>query len=145
MALVQFNPHLGLTDLRDNINRLFDTAFPSGWSSGSESADWQPSVDAYEKDGETVVRAELPGVKKEDISVDIREGTLMIQGKRTNEEEIDEGGYYRRERFSGSFQRALPLPRDVEPDHVKANYRDGVLEVRILASELNTAKRIPIE
>lgn len=145
MTLVRYNPNRSLTSLRDNINRIFDMSFPGDWEEGREAAQWRPSVDIYEKNGETVVHAELPGVKREDISLDMKDSVMIIKGKRTSEEEIDEDGYYRKERHFGSFQRTIPLPEAIDPDQVKANYRDGVLEVRIPQSESTGMRRIPID
>jgi HSP20 family protein len=118
--------------------------FPADWEEGREAAQWRPSVDIYEKNGETVVHAELPGVKKEDISLNMKDSVMTIKGKRTSEEEIDEDDYYRKERHVGSFQRAIPLPEVIDPDQVKANFRDGVLKIRIPQSQSAGMRRIPI-
>jgi len=145
MTLVRYNPNRSLTSLRDNINRIFDMTFSADWEEGRELAQWRPSVDIFEKNGETVVHAELPGVKKEDISLDMKDSVMTIKGKRTSKEEIDEDGYYRKERRFGSFQRNIPLPEAIDPDQVKASYRDGVLEVRIPQSESAGMRRISID
>ncbi|HZS00411.1 MAG TPA: Hsp20/alpha crystallin family protein [Chloroflexota bacterium] len=92
---------------------------------------WAPRADVYEKDGAIVVKAELPGVKKEDISITLEAGDLVIRGERKAEHEVKEDAYYRMERTYGSFLRRLPLPEGVDPDKVQATYADGVLEVRV--------------
>jgi HSP20 family protein len=145
MTLARYNPNRSLTSLRDNINRIFDMTFPADWEEGREAAQWRPSVDIFEKNGETVVHAELPGVKKEDISLDMKDSVMTIKGKRASEEEIDEDGYYRKERRFGSFQRIIPLPEAIDPDQVKANYRDGVLEIRIPQSQSTGMRQISID
>jgi HSP20 family protein len=145
MSLVRYNPERRLTSLRDNINRIFDMTFPTEWGDDREFAQWRPSVDMYEKDGEMVVHAELPGVKKEDISLDMNDSVMTIKGKRKSEEEIEEDGYYRKERRFGSFQRSIPLPEAIDPEQVKANYRDGVLEIRIPQSESAGMRQISID
>jgi len=145
MAIVRYSPYRGLTTLRDNINRMFDMAFPFEHPETGEVAQWRPTVDIYDQNGETVVRAELPGVNKEDISLDINDGVMNIKGERSSEEEVEEGSYYRKERLSGSFQRSVPLPEPVDADQVKATYKDGVLEVRVPKTEETGARRISIE
>jgi HSP20 family protein len=145
MTLARYNPNRSLTSLRDNINRIIDMTFPADWEEGPGVAQWRPSVDIYDKEGETVVHAELPGVKKEDISLDVQDGVMTIKGKRISEEEIDEDGYHRKERRYGSFLRTIPLPEEIDPDQVKANYREGVLEVRIPRSKPSGMRRISID
>lgn len=92
---------------------------------------WAPTVDAFEKDGTFVVKAELPGVKKEDVRVTLNEGLLTIEGKRQEEQEVKEADYHARERFSGSFRRAFALPDGVDAGKISAEYKDGVLEVQV--------------
>jgi HSP20 family protein len=107
---------------------------------------WAPRVDAYEQNGNFVVKAELPGVKKEDIKLTLEDGDLVIQGERKSESEVREEDFYRVERSYGSFYRRLPLPFEAKPEHLKANYSDGVLELRIPkpAGSKPEAKRIPV-
>jgi HSP20 family protein len=92
---------------------------------------WAPRADVYEKDGDLMVKAELPGVKKEDIQVSMDDGDLVIKGERKVESEVKEENYYRMERTYGSFMRRLPMPEQAEADKIQAKYADGVLEVRI--------------
>ena len=92
---------------------------------------WAPTADAYEQDGTLVVKAELPGVKKEDVSVTLDQGILTIAGHRQEEQEQKEARYYTCERFSGSFQRAFGVPEGIDPKAVKADFKDGVLEVHV--------------
>jgi HSP20 family protein len=92
---------------------------------------WAPRVDVFEKSGEIVVKAELPGVEKEDVKVSIQDDDLLIEGERHAEKEIKEEDYYRMERAYGSFYRRLPMPTGVTADQIKASFTDGVLEIRI--------------
>ena len=92
---------------------------------------WTPRADVFEKDGAIVVKAELPGVNKEDIAITLDDGDLVIRGERKAEHEVKEDAYYRMERTYGSFQRRLALPAGVEPEKIEASYADGVLQVRI--------------
>lgn len=107
---------------------------------------WVPRVDVFEKNGDLVVKAELPGVKKDDIHVEMDEGDLVIRGERSAESEVKEDDYYRMERSYGSFLRRLALPDGVDAGQVKATFTDGVLEV-IVPKPVAAAKepaRIPV-
>ncbi len=92
---------------------------------------WPPAVDVIEKDNQIIVKADLPGVKKEDVSAAIEDGALVIRAERRQEEDVKKEGYRRMERSYGRFERILPLPEGVDAEGVKASYRDGVLEVTI--------------
>lgn len=94
-----------------------------------------PRVDLYETDGELVAKVELPGVKKEDVEVEHEDGQLVIRGKTHREEEVNEAGVYRRERYHGEFQRVVPLPVEIDEEHITATFEDGVLEVRAPKTE----------
>jgi HSP20 family protein len=92
---------------------------------------WAPSTDVYEQDGSMVVKAELPGLKKEDIEVSLDRGDLVIRGERSGEREVQDERYFRMERTYGSFYRRIPLPAEVREDQITARYTNGVLEVRV--------------
>jgi HSP20 family protein len=92
---------------------------------------WMPTVDAFEKNGNLVVKAELPGVQKDDIALTLEGNDLVLRGERKTESEVKEEEYYRTERSYGSFYRRLPLPFEVQPEAITAAYTDGVLEVQI--------------
>lgn len=109
-------------------------------------AAWAPRADAYQADGGLVIKAELPGVKKDDIRLTVGDGVLTIQGTRQEEKEVKEGRSYMAERFSGSFARSFALPEGVDTNAITAAYNDGVLEVRVpLPAQAKTeATTIPI-
>lgn len=90
-----------------------------------------PQLDVYKKDNELVVKADLPGMKKEDIQVMLEEGDLILKGERKEETEVEKEGYYRAECMYGTFYRRLPLGFEVPPDKIAAKFIDGVLEVRL--------------
>ena len=92
---------------------------------------WMPTIDVYEKDNRLMVKAELPGMNKEDIDVHIDQGDLVIKGERKLEREVKDEDFYRMERSYGSFYRRVPLGFDADPSQVSAKYNDGVLEVSI--------------
>lgn len=97
---------------------------------------WTPDIEAFERTGEFVVRADLPGMTKDDVKVEVSDGELVIQGERKEEKEQKEKGYYASERSYGSFYRALPLPAGVKTDEAKATFKDGVLEIAFPAGKL---------
>ena len=100
---------------------------------------WSPEVEVFERDGQLTVRADLPGVTKDDVKVEIIEGALTISGERKDEKEEKGEGFYRTERTYGSFFRRLPLPEGVKTDEAAATFKNGVLEVTLPAPkrELN--------
>src|ERR1700729_4176575 len=121
-------PTLGrLTDLREEIDRLFEAPL----ARGSELLGWTPAFDVYEEKDNFVVKAELPGMKKEDINVSLHDGNLIISGERKNEAKGDGAEVYRAERYFGKFQRVVALPAKVAASTVKAEYKDGILTVTL--------------
>ena len=104
-------------------------SWPREWGDGQ----WRPNIEMFEKDGQLVVRADLPGLTKNDVKVDITEGALTIQGERKKEHEEKGETFYRSERSYGGFYRLVPLPEGVSPESVNATFHDGVLEVTMKA------------
>jgi len=148
MAIVKWDPWATLPTLQDRINRIFEESFPAH-SSAKEGevslCDWRPTVDTYEEDDTIVINAELPGVNKDDVSIDIKDNVLTIKGVRNFEQKVKEENYYRRERCYGKFHRAFTLPDAVEPNKIEASYKDGVLKVKIPKAEEVSSKRIEIK
>jgi HSP20 family protein len=103
-----------------------------------------PPVDIYENDDALVVKAELPGFSKEDITVELKDNTLMLRGERKRETEMKEGDYHRMERTYGAFQRSFALPTTVDQQKVTAAYKDGVLELSLPKVEAAKPKRVAI-
>ncbi len=148
MALVRWDPWTTLPSLQDRINRLFEEAFPARTGAREEETalfDWRPAVDTYEEGDKIVIKAELPGVKKEDVSIDVKDSVLTIKGERKHEENINEDNYYRRESAYGKFQRAFTLPDAVDPEQIEATYKDGVLKVSVPKAEESKTKKIEIK
>ncbi len=104
-----------------------------------------PAVDVYEEKDDVVIKAEIPGFSKEDISVQVSDSTLTIKGEKKREEEVKEDDYYRCERSFGAFTRAVDLPCDVKADQVKASFKNGVLEVRLPKTEEAKKKAITVK
>jgi HSP20 family protein len=139
-------PMRSFSSLQDEMNRLFDQFFRGG--TGEEAGwgmrPWAPPVDIYETDDAVVLKAELSGVSKEDVSIEIQHNTLLLRGERKHEAEVKEDNYHRVERAYGTFQRSFVLPTAVDQEHVQATYQDGVLELRLPKSEAARPKRIAI-
>jgi HSP20 family protein len=132
-----------LSTFRDEIDRLFDSPIATVARTSQFLNSWAPAIDLYEDKDNFVIKAEVPGVTKEDIAVSLHDGALSISGERKGEEKYQESGVYRAERFLGRFQRTVILPKAVEAEKVKANYKDGVLTVTLPKTE--EAKPKPIE
>jgi HSP20 family protein len=117
----------------DEIDRLFeDFGVGHRWSSSlsrSGAELWAPQIDVFQRSNELVIRADLPGMSKEDVKVDVTEDALTIEGERRSEREEERQGVYRSERSYGSFHRVVPLPPGTITDQAKASFRDGVLEI----------------
>jgi HSP20 family protein len=110
--------------------------------------DFVPDMEVVEKDGQLLVRADLPGLKPEDVRVDVADGMLTLQGERKQEKEERREGFYRSERNYGMFYRALPLPEGVNADNVKATFKNGVLEVAVplpMKPEVAKGRKIEIK
>jgi HSP20 family protein len=117
-------PAMGrLTDLRSEIDRLFEAPL----ARTSEFLGWTPAFDVYEEQDNFVVKAELPGMKKEDINVSLQDGILIISGERKGETKDEGAEVFRAERYFGKFQRTVSLPATVAVNNVKAEYKDGIL------------------
>ncbi|HEV2128270.1 MAG TPA: Hsp20/alpha crystallin family protein [Thermomicrobiales bacterium] len=131
----RWDPFAMFTELEAEMDRMFGQRLPAFLPirryTGALGEGWAPSTDVFEKDGDIVVKAELPGVRKDDINVSVEQGSLVIKGERTAEEEVKEENFYRSERFTGAFYRRFPLPQGVDEDKSTADYTDGVLEVHV--------------
>jgi HSP20 family protein len=143
MALVRWDPSREVDTLQAEMNRLFDGFF--GDETGQRTRRWMPAMDLVETKDHLVLRADLPGMTEDDVSLEIKDGVLTISGERKSEHEDETEGYYRFERASGSFSRSLTLPRGVSPDSVSASFDNGVLEVRIPKPEERKPHRVAIE
>jgi HSP20 family protein len=104
-----------------------------------------PAIEVYEEKDDVVVKAELPGMRKEDLEVNISDNFLTIKGEKKKEEEVEEKGYYYSERSYGSFTRTVEIPKDIQPDKVRASFKDGVLEVRLPKTEEAKRKEVKIK
>jgi len=128
--------------LSDDMERIFEDTwgarrFPRLFRTPAlPDTRWTPDIEAFERKGEFVVRADLPGMTKDNVKVEVLDGELMIQGERKEEKEQKEKGYYAAEGSYGAFYRAIPLPEGVKADEAKASFKDGVLEIAMPAGKL---------
>lgn len=143
-ALTRWDPFAELRDLQREMDRLFESFFGRTRAEVAE-AGWSPLVDIYETKDNLVVKAELPGVKPEEVEVNIVGDTLTLKGERKQEKEVSEEGYYHRELAYGAFQRSLALPQMVDPGKVKATFKNGVLEIILPKKEEAKPKAIKVE
>jgi HSP20 family protein len=133
-----------LFGLRDDLDRLFDGF--GEWPVASQLlSGWNPALDLYQDKDNVYVKAELPGMKKEDIDVSLHDGVLSISGERKTEEKHKDAETYRSERFVGRFHRSITLPASVKADSVKAGYKDGILTITLPKSEEAKPKQIEIK
>jgi HSP20 family protein len=130
--------------LQNRISQLLDDVLPATEKEEMAFFNWQPLVDTIERDNEIEIRAELPGIKKDDISIDVRNNVLTLSGERSYDEDVDEENFYRRERFYGKFQRAFTLPENVDANNIDAQYDEGVLKVTVPKTGESRAKKIEI-
>jgi len=131
--------------LQQRLNRLFeDTFLPLGAEPFSMAA-WSPSCDIYETENEIVVKAEIPGLKKEDVKLSVQDNVLTLSGERKFEEETKKENYVRVERGYGSFTRSFTLPAYVDATKISAEFKDGLLEVKLPKSEAAKPKEVEIK
>jgi HSP20 family protein len=128
MALVRWEPAREVDSLQSEVNRVFDAFFGNGTS---RTRRWVPPMDLVETDSDLVLRADLPGLTRDDVEIEIKDGTLTVSGERKSQHEEESEGYYRVERAFGRFSRSLTLPEGIDAESVVAEFADGVLEVRI--------------
>ena len=139
----KWEPFRELVTMRDDMDRLFDVFF-SPQPHIMEDL-WRPSIDIEENNGNLMVKAELPGMDKKDIKVVVKDDMLTISGERKRENETKEKTFHRIERSYGQFRRMIRLPAEVDPDKVKATYKDGILNVTLPKPESMKPKHIDVE
>ena len=146
MALVKWDPFRDVAELQNRINRMFDESFGRSRELDAEMSlrSWRPAVDIFETENGIVVAAELPGVVKENVSVEVKDEVLTIKGERLANPKIKEESYYRRERLYGPFKRTFTLHQNIQPDLIKATFKDGILEIEIPSPLKEQPKQITV-
>ncbi len=132
-------------DFEDLFEEFDDLVGPSSMERERRFSRWTPRLETYHEDGNYVIKADLPGVNPKDVQVTVEGDRLVIQGERKTDKEIKRADYRRREAFYGTFRRAIPLPKGLKPEKIKAKYRDGVLEISAPVDESQLPKRIKVE
>ena len=151
-AIAPGRPFMGLTRWEAEMDRMMDEFFgrrmrswlPERWLSRDEEIT-NPSIDIYQEKDDIVVKAELPGMDKSDIEVNISDSHLVLRGEKKKEEKVEDKNYYRCERSYGAFLRTVELPAEVQADKVKASFKNGILEVRLPKTEEAKNKEIKVK
>jgi HSP20 family protein len=146
MAIVRLEPLRELASIQNEMNRLFGTVFEpaQGANGGGALRRWMPAMDLVETEDQFVLRADLPGLGEEDVSIEVEDGVLTVSGERRAEHEQSKEGYHRVERAFGAFSRSLTLPEGVDAESVAASFDRGVLEIRIPKPEQRKPRKISI-
>jgi HSP20 family protein len=145
MAIVRWDPARDIDSLQGDMNRLLDSFFGRREAGQASTARrWVPAMDLAETDDQLVLRADLPGLQREDIEIEVKDNVLTIAGERKAEHESKGEGYHRIERSFGRFSRSLGLPRGIDAGSVTASFENGVLEVRMPKPEERKATRVEI-
>ena len=152
-AVTPWRPFMDLTRWERDMDRMMEDFFgrrarpwlPTRWFGNEQMDLTDPAVDMFEEKDDIVVKAEIPGMEKNNIEVNLTDHTLTIKGEKKKEDEVKKENNYRSERSYGSFLRTLPLPADVQGDKVKANFENGVMEVRLLKTEAAKAKEVKVK
>jgi HSP20 family protein len=143
-TLVRWEPFREFAALQNEMSRLVNT-----WAGGEDNGNggtrsWVPSVDVWETDADVVYAFDLPGIPEDKISVEVEDATLTVTGERERTEKTEGDRFYRYERRFGAFERAIGLPQGVKEDEIKADYKHGVLEIRVPKPEQAKPRRIQI-
>jgi len=133
MALVKWDPFRDVAELQNRINRMFDDSFGPSRDREDEvnMCAWRPAVDIYETETGVILSVDLPGVGKEDVSVEVKDNILTLKGERSPKTEVKQEAYYRQERCYGTFQRSFTLHHNIQPHLIKATFKNGMLEIEI--------------
>jgi HSP20 family protein len=144
MALVRFEPFRELAALQNEMGRWMSTLAGATTPGNGQSSNWLPAVDVWETDNEVVLSFDLPGIPEDKITVELDDNVLTVSGERERTQEHTSERFYRFERRFGTFSRSVTLPAGVTEGDITANYKDGVLEVRVPKPEEQKPKRIRV-
>ncbi len=147
MALIRWEPVREISTIQNEMNRLFNSFFDTPTAPGGNGTGlrrWVPAMDLVETTDDFVLKADLPGLREEDVSIEVEDNVLTISGERKSEHEERKEGYYRVERAFGRFSRSLTLPEGVNPEAVTANFEHGVLEIHVPKPEAKKPRKVAI-
>jgi len=148
MAIVRWRPMRDMMNVQDEMNRLFDRFFGKElWDEDEQLSqmNWFPVVDIKENKDEFTVFAELPGMNKEDVHITFTDGKLVVEGERKKEQEENEANYHRVERSYGKFCRTFQLPSGIQANKIAADFKDGILKIKLPKSEEVKPKEIEVK
>ena len=141
MSLVRWEPFRDLLSLQQRLNRGFESARQT---SEEQLGTWAPAVDIYETEKEIVLKADLPGLKLEDVDISLNNNVLSVRGERRFEKEVKDDNYHRVERAYGNFVRTFTLPNTVNVEQIEASYENGVLKIAMPKREEARPKQIKV-
>jgi len=144
-GLRTWEPFRELNTLHDEMDRFFASLWPNGEREAAVGAVWAPAIDVYEEKDRYVIKAELPGVKREDVTLSVEQDVLTIKGERRYEKEEKEEGFLRKESVYGTFQRTLQLPQSVKTEAVNAEFKEGVLKISLPKADVAKSREIKID
>lgn len=144
-SLRTWDPFTEFEGLTRRMEQLFDELFPRTREARLSERLWTPAVEVYEKDNSYIVEVDLPGLKKDDVSITVEENTLSIQGERKLKSEIKEEDFHRSERFYGKFTRSFLLPNNVDREKIQADFTDGILTIELPKREVDIKRTVKIK
>ncbi len=146
MTIIKWDPFRNVAALQDRINRMFEDSFAQTGRSDDEISAyaWKPNVDIYEVDEGIIIKADLPGVNKEDVSVEVRDNLLTLKGFRLEDPDVGDQCYYCKERGFGTFHRAFTLQYNVQPETIRASFKNGVLKISVPEPEEEKPRKIRV-
>ncbi len=146
-SLITWNPYQELSNWHRDIDDLFRRFFPGDNEETNQvpMSHWMPATEAFDKDGQYIIRADVPGVGPSEVEVSVLNDTLTIKGERKRSNEVKEKDYHYTETAYGSFERRVALPKGIDPEKIAAKFVNGVLEVSMPLPQSPTAKKVPIE
>ncbi len=149
MTIVRWEPFRDLVNLQDRMNRLFGETYRGSTRTGDDEwalgGSWAPAVDIYEKDGNIVLTAELPGIEPKAVDIRVENNVLTLQGERKFDQELQKDSFHRVERAYGSFTRSFTLPTVVDTEKIKAEFKEGVLKLTLPKKEEAKPKQIQVQ
>lgn len=147
MPIVKWDPFRDVAALQDRINRIFSESFDSSRELDDDGSlyDWRPPVDIYQAAEGYILKVELAGVEKEDVSVEVKDNILTLKGERLLDPQVKDEQYYRKERTFGKFQRSFTLQESIKPEQVKASFKDGVLKIVVPRPTKEKAKQVTVK
>lgn len=144
MAIIKWDPFRELESVRDSIDRFFEVG-PKGQLASLEEATFSPSVNIYEENNNLVVEAEMPGVKEDEVDIEVHDDNIQIKAEHKEEKEEKKRNYFTREVKFGSFSRTIPLPKDVNREKAEAEFKNGVLKIIVPKKKISAPKTLKLK